>query len=100
MNLRRAHASLVWVTRASDPSTAPSSVVLVVKTIRRAPVISVTLSLPSLFSMLVCVRINLDSPSAYVLGFIRKIQKLLESVCHNCGKILVDEVCHPPMACS
>jgi len=25
-------------------------------------------------------------------GFMRKIQKLLETVCHNCGKILVDEV--------
>jgi DNA-directed RNA polymerase beta' subunit len=26
------------------------------------------------------------------LGFMRKIQKLLECVCHNCGKILSDEV--------
>lgn len=24
-----------------------------------------------------------------------KIKKLLETVCHNCGKILVDEVSHP-----
>ena len=28
-------------------------------------------------------------------GFITKIKKLLETVCHNCGKIKVDEVCHP-----
>ena len=27
-------------------------------------------------------------------GFITKIKKLLEAVCHNCGKILVDEVSH------
>jgi DNA-directed RNA polymerase II subunit RPB1 len=27
-----------------------------------------------------------------LLGFMRKIQKLLEIVCHNCGKILSDEV--------
>ena len=26
------------------------------------------------------------------LGFLNKIKKLLETVCHNCGKILVDEV--------
>lgn len=30
------------------------------------------------------------------LGFINKIKKLLETVCHNCGKILVDEVSHSP----
>lgn len=24
-----------------------------------------------------------------------KIKKVLEIVCHNCGKILVDEVSHP-----
>lgn len=29
------------------------------------------------------------------LGFMTKIKKLLETVCHNCGKILVDEVSHP-----
>ena len=28
-------------------------------------------------------------------GFMTKIKKLLETVCHNCGKILVDEVSHP-----
>lgn len=28
-------------------------------------------------------------------GFITKSKKLLETVCHNCGKILVDEVSHP-----
>ena len=31
------------------------------------------------------------------LGFISKIKKLLEMVCHNCGKILVDDVSHPCM---
>ena len=25
-------------------------------------------------------------------GFIKKIKKILETVCHNCGKILLDEV--------
>lgn len=30
-----------------------------------------------------------------VPGFISKIKKLLEMVCHNCGKILVDDVRHP-----
>lgn len=29
------------------------------------------------------------------IGFMTKIKKLLETVCHNCGKILVDEVSHP-----
>jgi hypothetical protein len=29
-----------------------------------------------------------------------KIKKLLETVCHNCGKVLLDEVSHPHgMAC-
>lgn len=28
-------------------------------------------------------------------GFMTKIKKLLETVCHNCGKILVDEVSCP-----
>ena len=28
-------------------------------------------------------------------GFMTKIKKLLETVCHNCGKILVDEVSRP-----
>lgn len=28
-------------------------------------------------------------------GFLTKIKKLLETVCHNCGKILVDEVSEP-----
>jgi DNA-directed RNA polymerase II subunit RPB1 len=29
----------------------------------------------------------------YHPGFIKKTKQLLECVCHNCGKILVDEVC-------
>ena len=29
------------------------------------------------------------------LGFMTKIKKLLETVCHNCGKIKLDEVSHP-----
>ena len=32
-----------------------------------------------------------------VIGFMTKIKKLLETVCHNCGKILVDEVSHSSM---
>lgn len=31
----------------------------------------------------------------HAIGFMTKIKKLLETVCHNCGKILVDEVSHP-----
>jgi DNA-directed RNA polymerase II subunit RPB1 len=27
-------------------------------------------------------------------GFVTKVKKILESVCHNCGKILDDEVCY------
>ena len=30
-----------------------------------------------------------------IAGFMTKIKKLLETVCHNCGKILVDEVSRP-----
>ena len=30
-----------------------------------------------------------------LLGFMTKIKKLLETVCHNCGKIKLDEVSHP-----
>lgn len=30
-----------------------------------------------------------------ISGFITKIKKILEMVCHNCGKLLVDEVSHP-----
>lgn len=29
------------------------------------------------------------------VGFLGKIKKVLETVCHNCGKILVDEVSQP-----
>jgi hypothetical protein len=28
-------------------------------------------------------------------GFLTKIKKLLETVCHNCGKIKADSVSHP-----
>jgi DNA-directed RNA polymerase II subunit RPB1 len=35
--------------------------------------------------------IELQTP-VFHPGFMRKIQKLLECVCHNCGKILSDEV--------
>lgn len=31
----------------------------------------------------------------FSVGFINKIKKLLECVCHNCGKILADEVSRP-----
>ena len=34
-------------------------------------------------------------PLNSLTGFMTKIKKLLETVCHNCGKILVDEVSHP-----
>lgn len=37
--------------------------------------------------------IELAVPVFHV-GFMTKIKKLLETVCHNCGKILVDEVSH------
>jgi hypothetical protein len=33
-----------------------------------------------------------------VTGYITKIKKILESVCHNCGKLLEDEVsCYIPL---
>lgn len=38
--------------------------------------------------------IELAVPVFHV-GFMTKIKKLLETVCHNCGKILSDEVSHP-----
>ncbi|KAF2401842.1 ribosomal polymerase B1 [Trichodelitschia bisporula] len=38
--------------------------------------------------------IELAVPVFHV-GYIRKIQKILETVCHNCGKILVDNVSCP-----
>jgi DNA-directed RNA polymerase beta' subunit len=28
-------------------------------------------------------------------GFIKKIKKLLEMVCHNCGRVLLDRVSYP-----
>jgi DNA-directed RNA polymerase II subunit RPB1 len=31
-------------------------------------------------------------PADDPVGFLNKTKKLLETVCHNCGKILVDEV--------
>ena len=37
-------------------------------------------------------RFQLADCTNMMLGFITKIKKLLEAVCHNCGKILVDEV--------
>lgn len=30
-----------------------------------------------------------------ILGFLTKVKKLLETVCHNCGKIKADTVSHP-----
>lgn len=38
--------------------------------------------------------IELATPVFHV-GFMTKVKKLLETVCHNCGKILVDEVSRP-----
>lgn len=31
----------------------------------------------------------------FTLGFLTKIKKLLETVCHNCGKIKANTVSHP-----
>ena len=49
--------------------------------------------------MLVCVFERVQPWQATdandLLGFMTKIKKLLETVCHNCGKILVDEVSYP-----
>ncbi len=38
--------------------------------------------------------IELAKP-VYHPGFLKKIKKLLEMVCHNCGKVLLDEVSYP-----
>lgn len=32
-------------------------------------------------------------------GFLKKIKKLLEMVCHNCGKVLLDRVSLPAQRC-
>lgn len=42
--------------------------------------------------------IELAKP-VYHPGFIRKIKKILEIVCHNCSKVLSDRVCVNPTAC-
>ena len=42
--------------------------------------------------------IELATPVFHV-GFINKTKKLLETVCHNCSKIKVDEVSHPSRYC-
>lgn len=34
-------------------------------------------------------------PELTIEGFMTKIKKLLETVCHNCGKLLLDEVSRP-----
>lgn len=31
----------------------------------------------------------------FFVGFLTKIKKLLETVCHNCGKIKANTVSHP-----
>jgi len=38
--------------------------------------------------------IELAKP-VYHPGFLKKIKKLLEIVCHNCGKVLLDRVSYP-----
>ena len=47
--------------------------------------------------MSVCGREQIKAPGSVdqTSGFMTKIKKLLETVCHNCGKILVDEVSRP-----
>lgn len=53
---------------------------------------------PCLSFTLVCLR-RRQEPSFFrrltchvTLGFIGKVKKILEAVCHNCGKLLDDEV--------
>lgn len=46
--------------------------------------------LPKLYYQLFRINLLKHDP-----GFMTKIKKLLETVCHNCGKILLDEVSHP-----
>lgn len=64
-----------------------------------APAISVTSSCARQFST--SVRGSLISECGEMLtirlvaGFLTKIKKLLETVCHNCGKIKANTVSHP-----
>jgi len=89
----------VWQIRDLVPSTEASNVLPAMRTCLNVRDILATSSLPCLFFMLVCdANSSSVSQLAYtnvISGFMTKIKKILETVCHNCGKILVDEVSHP-----
>lgn len=86
-----------WRIRDSVLLTELSSVVPAMKICQNVRGILGTLNSQYLFTTSVCGSVQIfalggtdESP-----GFMTKIKKLLETVCHNCGKILVDEVSHP-----
>lgn len=50
----------------------------------------------SVCSKLMCVFVSLlKSADKKCIGFLTKIKKILETVCHNCGKIKAKTVSHP-----
>lgn len=82
------------------PNTETSSARPVAKASQPAPVTLVTLSLPSLCIILVCLPLaalsRFRSHSA-LAGFLNKIKKILECVCVSCGKLKVDLSCASPL---
>lgn len=66
-----------------------------VSTIVQATLVTSNYQPPS--SILVCAQSNviLGRRTNIVIGFLTKIKKLLETVCHNCGKIKANTVSHP-----
>jgi hypothetical protein len=85
------------MTRALVLSTGLTSVTPAKRACRNVLDTLVTLSLQRLSFMLVCsgsMNHSLDN-TLMMIGFMTKIKKLLETVCFNCGKILLDEVSHP-----
>jgi len=79
-----------------DPLIVHSCARPVVKICRSVRDILAILSLQCLFSTLVCTSTAGEAGCpADPKGFLTKIKKLLEMVCHNCGKLLVGEVGSP-----
>jgi len=86
------------VTQSLGLSTEELCVLHVVRTCLSVLGTLGTLSLRRQSFISVCTTSPLESrkaPANLRAGFMTKIKKLLEMVCHNCGKILVDEVGHP-----
>lgn len=85
----------------SAQSTVNTTVRLVKRDLKNALGTLVTLNLLAQFITLVRVVSRQASTNPPILtfhptsGFLTKIKKLLETVCHNCGKIKANTVSHP-----